>query len=392
MPVRDPLYILTLLCLFVVASEWLARRTPLRHLGAALLVILVTALAANLGLLPAGSSPQAPVPVYDAIFTYLAPLAIFWLLLPVSLRDLARAGLPMLALFGIGAAGVVLGALVAARLVDLASVGPLYPAVAGMYVATYTGGGINFNAVALGYDVVRDGGLFAGAVAVDNVITAVWMVATIALPRLLAPIFGRRGAPEAADAPSDHRLPEPGTEDVERVGPLDVGLVLALGFAAVLAADRVAAALAGAGLQVPSILVLTALALLLAQVPAISRLPGVRVVGMFAVYLFLAVVGAFCDVGKLAALGRGALLLLAFAGVLVLVHGVVNFVAARLLRIDADTAAVASQANVGGSTSALALARSLGRPDLVLPGVLVGALGNALGTFIGFWAAARLFQ
>ncbi len=388
MPVRDPLYILTLLCLFVVASEWLARRTPLRHLGAALLVILVTALAANLGLLPAGSTPQAPVPVYDAIFTYLAPLAIFWLVLPVSLRDLMRAGLPMLGLFTIGAAGVVVGALVAARLVGLAAVGPLYRAVGGMYVATYTGGGINFNAVALGFDVVREGGLFAGAVAVDNVITATWMVATIALPRLLAPVFGRRGAPQAAAEPVAF---DPGGEDVESVGPLDVGLVLALGFAGLLAADRIAAALAGAGFQVPSILVLTALALILAQVPAISQLPGIRVVGMFAVYLFLAVVGAFCDIGKLAGLGRVALLLLAFAGILVLVHGVITFVAARLLGIDADTAAVASQANVGGSTSALALARSLGRPDLVLPGVLVGALGNALGTFIGFWAAARLF-
>lgn len=388
MPVRDPLYILALLCLFVVASEWLARHTPLRHLGAALLVILVTALAANLGLLPAGSTPQAPVPVYDGVFTYLAPLAIFWLLLPVSLRDLARAGLPMLTLFAIGAAGVVLGAIAAAHLVGLASVGPLHAAVGGMYVATYTGGGINFNAVALGYDVVRDGGLFAGAVAVDNVITAVWMVATIALPRLLAPVFGRR---PGADAPAEPDPAEPGHEDVERVGPLDVGLVLALGLAALLAADRTAAGLAAAGLQVPSILVLTALALALAQVPAVSRLPGIRVVGMFAVYLFLAVVGAFCDLGKLAGLGRVALLLLAFAGTLVLIHGVITFVAARLLRIDADTAAVASQANIGGSTSALALARSLDRQDLVLPGVLVGALGNALGTFIGFWAAARLF-
>ncbi len=388
MPVRDPLYILALLCLFVVGSEWLARHTPLRHLGAALLVILITALAANLGLLPAGSSPEAPVPLYDAVFTYLAPLAIFWLLLPVSLRDLARAGLPMLGLFAIGAGGVVLGALVGAHLIGLAAVGPLYPAVGGMYVATYVGGGINFNAVALGYDVVHEGGLFAGAVAVDNVVTALWMVATIALPRLLAPVFGPRRAaePQAEPAPTG-----PGEEDVERVGPLELGVVLALGFAALLVSDRLAAALAGAGFAVPSILVVTVLALALAQVRAISRLPGVRVTGMFAVYLFLAVVGAFCDVGKLAGLGRVALLLLAFAGILVLVHGVIIFVAARLLGIDADTAAVASQANIGGSTSALALARSLGRSDLVLPGVLVGALGNALGTFVGFWAAARLF-
>ena len=61
-----------------------------------------------------------------------------------------------------------------------------------------------------------------------------------------------------------------------------------------------------------------------------------------------------------------------------------------LLRLDPALVAVASQANVGGSTSALALARSLGRGDLALPGILVGALGNALGTYLGFLIATWL--
>jgi uncharacterized membrane protein len=60
------------------------------------------------------------------------------------------------------------------------------------------------------------------------------------------------------------------------------------------------------------------------------------------------------------------------------------------MKADLDVAAVASQANVGGGTSALAVARSIGRADLVLPAVLIGSLGNALGTFLGFWAAAQL--
>ena len=111
---------------------------------------------------------------------------------------------------------------------------------------------------------------------------------------------------------------------------------------------------------------------------------------MFTVYLFLAVIGAFCDVHAMAAMGRLGVVLLAFATVAVLVHGLVTLIAARAMKIDLDLAAVASQANVGGSTSALALARSLGRSDLVLPAVLLGSLGNALGTFLGFWAAGVL--
>jgi uncharacterized membrane protein len=53
-------------------------------------------------------------------------------------------------------------------------------------------------------------------------------------------------------------------------------------------------------------------------------------------------------------------------------------------------AAVASQANIGGGTSALALARSLGRRDLVLPAILVGSLGTALGTYLGLAVAEAL--
>jgi uncharacterized membrane protein len=105
---------------------------------------------------------------------------------------------------------------------------------------------------------------------------------------------------------------------------------------------------------------------------------------MYAVYLFLTVIGAFCDVHALASLGTLGLVLLAFTAVTVLVHGIIVFGAAWLFRMDLDGAAVASQANVGGSTSALALAKSLGREDLILAGILLGSLGNAIGTFLGF--------
>ena len=43
-----------------------------------------------------------------------------------------------------------------------------------------------------------------------------------------------------------------------------------------------------------------------------------------------------------------------------------------------------ANANIGGSTTAFVVARSLGREDLVLPAILVGALGNAIGTYAGF--------
>ncbi len=381
----NPLFILAVLSLVVVASEFLVRRTVLRHAGTALLGILLTAILANVGVIPAGSTADAPVPVYDGIFAYIAPLAIFWLILGVNLRHVLRAGLPMVLLFLAGATGTALGALLAVRLVGgIDAFGPQHFALAGMFTGTYIGGSINFNAVALEYDLVREGALYAGSIVADNIITALWMAATLIMPRVLAPLF--RGV--VAHVRTDGEGPLLGIEeDTEAVHPVDVGVVFALGFGAVYASTELAAWAKQLGLAIPFMLVLTVIALALAQIPAVSRLRGSKVLGMFAVYLFLNVIGAFCDLHALAGLGALGVTLLTFAGIIVLVHGTVTVIAARALKLDPALAAVASQANVGGGTSALALARSLGRADLVLPAVLIGSLGNAVGNFFAFWVA-----
>ena len=51
---------------------------------------------------------------------------------------------------------------------------------------------------------------------------------------------------------------------------------------------------------------------------------------------------------------------------------------------------MASNANIGGATSAGVLATAIGRGELRLPGILAGSLGNALGTYAGFLVAEFL--
>ena len=173
-------------------------------------------------------------------------------------------------------------------------------------------------------------------------------------------------------------------------GGSQLGLMLGLGLIALVGANALTAALATWGWELPSILILTTLALAVAQTPWAARLRGASSLGMFAVYLFLTVIGAYCDLGALAELGRLGPRIFVVAGCAVLANGSFTFVLARILRLDPVTASVASQANVGGGTTALALARNLERPDLVLPAILLGALGTALGTFLGFLAAGQL--
>jgi uncharacterized membrane protein len=221
--------------------------------------------------------------------------------------------------------------------------------------------------------------------------TTLWMAATVALPRLLAPFWPRArkvGAPAAlplgeVDLGIEH--------DTESLHPLDLVLLFALGALVVWGSGHAADAVqARFGLGSTAILFTTSAALVLAQLPLVQRLRGTRVLGMTAVMLFLAVIGTLCDLSALRQLGALGFDLSLFVTILVAVHGLVVFGAAALLRFDLSMAAVASQANIGGGTSALALARSLGRPDLVLPAILVGSLGTALGTYLGFAMAAAL--
>lgn len=383
----NSLYVLAMLCLIVVLSEWLVRSTFLRHFGTALLVILVTAIVANIGILPAGSTPERPVPAYEGVFAYLAPISIFWLLLRVNLREILKAGLPMIILFIIGSLGTTFGIVIGMWLVNGSeNIGALFPAIGGMFVGTYTGGSVNFNAVALHYNVVQEGVLYGGSVVVDNIITTVWMITTLAMPRVLAPFWRKIKTTQV-----ENNGPLTGiAEDTEHIHPLDLGLVLALGIGSLFVSNFLAEWSAAQGFPVPSILIITVIALVIAQLPFAKQLRGAQTLGIFSVYLFLAVIGAFCDVQALQNLGTLGLVLFGMAMTAVIFHGFVIFGAARLMKLDLDVAAVASQANVGGGTSALALARSRGRQDLVLPAVLLGSFGNAIGTFLGFWAAGQL--
>lgn len=376
----EPLYVAAVLCLLIAFAEWLSRQKHFSYLGSALIVILAAAVLANLRILP--SSRNAP-PLYDGIFNYIAPLAIFFLLLDVKLKDLRQAGLPMLIMFGLGGLGTMAGAFAGYYLLapQHHGVENAY-AVAGMFTGTYIGGSVNLNAVALQFGVTKSGTLFAAINAADNIITTIWIIATLLLPRLLQRLWPRGAGSSAATAASV----APELEAKEPLRVTDLSLLLALGLGSLFVSQLVSQWLPA----VPYVLTLTTAALILAQIPAIQKLRGGTVLGYFTVLLFLAVVGAYCDLGALIANGAVAVTLLIWVTIIVGIHALVIFGLGGLFRQDWAIIAVASNANVGGATSAGVLATAIGRSDLRLPGILAGSLGNAVGTYAGVLTALYL--
>lgn len=375
----NPIFILTILFLCIVIAEWLNGKKFFNHLGTGLLVIIITALVANLGIIPA-SMPATPV--YESIFTYVAPISIFLMLLNINLNSLKKAGKPMLIMFLVGSFATMIGALIAMWAISgKSAIGQFYYALGGMYTGTYIGGSVNFNAVALHYGVSQQGGLFSAATVADNIITAVWVVATLTLPKILQKQFPRNKLVKIED--DSEVETDKFMSDVESVRPFDIAFLLMISLAGILLASWLNKLIP----QIPNILWLTTIALILAQIPLVNKMKGHKLLGLLGVYLFLSVIGAYCDIPALMKDGKLAIVLMSFVTILVTIHGLIIFGLGALLKQDWDIISIASQANVGGSTSAMALTRSLNRPDLTLPGILVGALGNATGSYWGILIA-----
>lgn len=376
--ILNPVYIVSVLLLLMVVSEWLARKKFFTHIGSALIVIILAAILANLHIIPSSQNPPA---VYDQVFRYVAPLGIFFLLLDVKLKNLRYAGLPMMATFLLGSLCTMIGAVVSYIIIAPPVHHIAYaPAVAGMYTGTYIGGSANLNAIAIQYGVVKDGNLFAAINAVDNIITTLWIMATLILPSVLQKIFPRKKVipPQQEDSSSDELMQQILSRK-EAVDVQGISMLLFMGVASLLTATIISFYIP----QIPSMLTLTTIALILAQIPAVQKIKGGKVLGYFLILLFLAVIGAYCDIHALRQSGEIAGTLLLWVTILVSIHAILLFGIAGLLRQDWDIVSIASNANIGGTSTAAVCANSLGRHDLQLPGILAGAVGNAIGTYAG---------
>ncbi len=353
------------------AALWLAHRFNwAARVSSTLLVILFGAVLSNLGLV----APAAAV--YDLVTGPVTSLAIVWLLLAVDLGELRAAGPRMLGAFALAVGATVAGAMAAA----LAFAGAFPETgwkLAGVMTGTYSGGGLNF--VAVGRSLELPESLYVAAAASDNVVTALWMAAT-----LLAPVaLGRWFPPPAHAAADGDEAPTRPLDPLRQpaaLRPLEMALLGALGLALLAAAEAVAARLPA----VPAVLWLTSFALAAGRLPVVRRLRGSLQLGTFALHLFFAVLGIACRVEEILSVG---LAVFWFTALVVAIHGLVVFAGARLAGLDVETTAVASQAAVGGPSTAMALAVTWRRSELVLPSVAVGLLGYAVGNYAGLAVA-----
>ena len=112
----------------------------------------------------------------------------------------------------------------------------------------------------------------------------------------------------------------------------------------------------------------------------VAMLSGAQEIGTYLIYLFLFVIGVPASISKIL---TETPLLLAFTGIMVVVNMVFCFVGGKLLRFDLEDIILASNANIGGPTTAAGMAISQGWSALVGPVMLVGTFGYVIGTYLG---------
>jgi len=129
-------------------------------------------------------------------------------------------------------------------------------------------------------------------------------------------------------------------------------------------------------------LVMTTLTMLLATyVPQFfGKIRGSQEIGTFLIYIFFVVIGVPASIPIIL---QKSPLLLVFCTIMVLFNMLFSVVFGKIFKFDLEEIILASNANIGGPTTAAAMAIAKGWDKLIVPILLVGTLGYVIGNYFG---------
>jgi uncharacterized membrane protein len=253
--------------------------------------------------------------------------------------------------------------------------------LAGPYVGTYIGGSLNFFSLWTGLEIGNQD-LLAAANAVDNMtvvpIFAFWILVTERIRRFF-PIgeFWKTGENEEE---RDRVKEVPHRLSIKEITILSLCALSIIALSNWINDRLIAVVFEG----LPTILIITTFALIVAQLPFARKLKGAGELGNLSFYFFFAAVGAMIDIVKAVSL---APILFLYVMIIIALQILLALLIGRLFKLDIRMLAVGSIAAKCGPPTVIAITNVMEWKRLLLPGIAVALLGYAIGNYIGFGAA-----
>lgn len=370
-------------------SIWLEQKYDWAGKVTGCIIALVLAMIlSNLRIIPTDA------PTYDNVWGYVVPLSIPMLLFSADMNRILRDSGRMLIIYILSGLGTIAGTFLASYLLK-GFIPEIYKSAA-MMVGTYTGGSINLVAMSDAFDA--SGELVSAAVVADNLLMVVFFMVLIIIPtmkffldRYTHPVIdeiARRGISEdEATQAAKFWVPKP-------VSLLDMAFTVAVSFVIVAVSTMLGDFLTeviptgNLGLDLLNgflgskyMLMTTLTVILVTMFPNVfNKVGGSQEIGTFLIHIFFAVIGVPASIMLIITESPW---LLVFCGIIVFINLAVTLVAGRLFKFDIEEMMLSSNANVGGPTTATALAISKGWNKLIVPAMLCGILGYIIGNYYG---------
>ena len=350
-----------------------------------LLIYLGAAILGSFGLF---GKTESVATYQNIISVNFLPLMLVFMLIQCDLRKILRMGPKMLLSFLCASFTICLGFIVA-FLIFKNQLGPDGWNILGAASGAWIGGTSNMVATANALNISEEG--LSYAILMGSISYTVLLSVLMMTLKFVKPFNKWTKADTSYIDITTAKLEQHDENKEDKKAPsfIEVMILLAIGFGVSSISQLLAQNLPQVGNVLNpltwTILITSTISIILGMTP-IAKINGSNVIGNVFMYILLAVVGSKASFFGLS----GAPVYIMIGLIIIVVHLVGLLLLAKLFKLDLFACELGSIANVGGVTSAPIFA-GVYNPSLIPVGVLMGLLGNVIGTYVALTLSQILF-